>query len=42
MLSRFHIRLAPVMGTPAQALDALVYHLSWTPKDGVWVHTEAR
>ena len=42
LLSRFRLHLAPSMGTPQQALDSLVFQVTITSANGVWVTAEER
>ena len=42
LLSRFRLQLAPSMGTPQQAMDSLIYHITFKAGNGMWVTAEAR
>lgn len=42
LLSRFRLHLAPCMGSPKEARDSIIYHLTFTTKNGLWMTAEPR
>lgn len=42
LLSRLRLHLAPFMGTPQEAMDSLIYHITFKAGNGMWVTAEAR
>ena len=42
LFSRFTLELAPQMGSPQEALDSVVYHVTLNPADGFWMMATPR